>query len=69
MPARQLAVALRGVGAGSNMCQTIFANECLEIIGDKLRAIVADNPRLDSRVLFNPFGYNQFGMQFLYSFA
>jgi hypothetical protein len=49
MPAFQLAVALRVVGAGSGMCQTIFATESLEVIGDELRAIVADNSRLDSR--------------------
>ncbi len=41
MPALQLAVTLRVVWASSNMCQTILANECLEIIGDELRAIVA----------------------------
>jgi hypothetical protein len=49
MPAFQLAVALRVVGAGSGMFQTIFATESLEVIGDELRAIVADNSRLDSR--------------------
>jgi hypothetical protein len=69
MPAFQLAVALRVVGTGSGMCQTIFATESLEVIGDELRAIVADNSRLDSRVLFNPFGYDQFDIQFLHGFT
>ena len=48
------------------MCQAVFANECLEVIGDELRAIVADDSMCHSEVLFSPFGNDHFDVKFLH---
>ena len=45
VPAFDLAVALRIVRAGANVCHAAHADKLLEILGDELRAVVADNTR------------------------
>ena len=47
MPALQLAIALRVVRRGPHMRHPADPNELLEVLGDELRAVVGDDPRVD----------------------
>ena len=46
MPAFQLAVGLRVIGTGPDMGDPGQADELLEVAGDELRAVIADDARL-----------------------
>ena len=58
MPPFDLAIALRVVGTGPNVTESEDSHEDFEVLGDKLRAVVADESgdRLGGRVRESPGG-------------
>ena len=52
MPAFDLAVGLRVIGRGSDVGHAGDADELLEVLGDELRAVVADDAWPGFRELF-----------------
>lgn len=59
MEAFELAVALRVVGARSHVRHATDANERLEVLGEELRAVVGDDPRLlAGELFFRPLQYD-----------
>jgi len=69
MPALQLPVALRVIGAGSDMGHTAVANECLEVSGQELWAVIADDSRRNTWMLFQRGLADNLDIQLLHRFA
>lgn len=69
VPAFEFAIGLRVVGTGPHVCRAHQSDELLEIPGHELGSIVADDPGLVSRELFQGLLEHQFDLEFLHGFS
>src|SRR5580658_2413980 len=69
MPALQFAVGLRIIWAGQHMAGLPEPNEFLEVLGDELRPVVANDPGPGLRMLFARLLQHDLGVGFLHRLA